>query len=104
MCYEMALLRAAGIGRQRNETLLLYGQRVASYNEALVEAGVLEFLALYMESFYGGVALPLEAEVFAKECVRKTEQFYIDLNGEKRQRWRKFYIVYLWFTFSENMI
>ncbi len=104
MCYEMALLRAAGIGRQKEETLLAYGQRVLVDCPALMETGFSEFLGLYMDSFYGRVPLLLEAEVLARDCVRETEKIVLCHDGENIQRWRMFYILYLRFTFSENMI
>ena len=92
LCYELSLLGALGLCRRREETLLQYRERLGRQSPP----GFLEFIESYMDSFYGRCETGPEDRKAAVYCVRQTELLFKGLH--------KFTIMYLRFTFSENML
>lgn len=92
LCYELSLLRALGLCRGPEETLFQYEKRLGLQSPP----GFSEFIKSYGESFYGRHEPAVKDREAAVRCVKQTELMFQGL--------RRFTILYLRFTFSENML
>ncbi len=74
--YELLLLKGLGMCRKREETLLQFADKILVRYPQLSQAGLTEFIHVYMDSFYGEIEPEDTAVNAAEQCVLRTEQLY----------------------------
>ena len=87
MYYELLLLKQLGMPREANETLLQYAKRIQDDKSTLEQAGLMDFVNAYMQSFYGMQKQDDDSVMNAARCVCETEHFYTGM--------RKIFVLYL---------